>query len=419
MIEFEVRKRAFRQRLLTNLACIYTAILPLTIASLPTQRASAQVAAPESPQIAATANPKDIAGTWQGTLHAGQDLRTVVKITKADGGGYTAIFYSIDQGAQPMKVDSVTLDGSTVKMSLKMINGMFEGALSEDGNRILGGWNQGNGPLALILTRATPETEWAIPAPPPPPKMMDAKAKPEFEVATIKPSDPSQPGWGIRVDRSGMFTTRNTTLSDLIKFAYSVHPKQIIGAPSWIDSDKFDVSAKPDTPGIPSVDQMRAMLMKLLADRFLLAFHTEKRELSAYVITVAKSGAKLEKEENAPVPVPGFGGMPQRGFNVRNATIAEFAAVMQAQFMDQPVVDHTGLGDTRYSFILKWTPDASQSVGYGAGPRPPNPQPQTTDADAPPDLFAAVQQQLGLQMNSAKTAVDVMVIDHMDHPSAN
>lgn len=397
--------------MLAALACFCVGIVSLLVAALPAQRARAQTAA--------TANSKDITDTWQGTLHAGRDLRTVVKITEADGGGYTANFYSIDQGGQPLKVDSVTLDGSTVKMTLKVINGTFEGKLSADGKTIDGNWSQGPSPLPLVLTRATPETEWIIPAPLPPPKMMDAKAKPEFEVATIKPSDPQQRGWGIHVDRSGMFTTRNTNLSDLIKFAYSVHPKQIVGAPSWIDSDKFDLAAKPDTPGIPSVDQMRAMLQKLLADRFSLAFHSEKKELSAYVITVANGGEKLKKEEDVTVPVPGFGGMPQRGFNVHNATISEFAAVMQAQFMDQPVVDETGLGDMRYSFILKWTPDPSQSAGYGAGPAPPNAQPLSPDTDAPPDLFAAMQQQLGLQMKTAKTAVDVMVIDHVEKPSGN
>jgi uncharacterized protein (TIGR03435 family) len=326
--------------------------------------------------------------------------------------------YSIDQGGQAIPAESVKQSGSGLKITVPAINGAYEGSLSADGNTITGTWTQG-APLPLTLVKATPTTAWTIPEPLPPPKMMDVKAKPEFEVATIKPSDPQRPGWGITVNRSGMFTTLNTNLSDLIKFAYSVHPKQIIGAPAWIDSEKFDVSAKPDTPGMPSVDQMRAMLQKLLADRFSLAFHKDKKELSAYAITVAKGGEKLKKEENAPVPIPGFGGMPQRGFNVRNATIAEFAAVMQAQFMDQPVVDQTGLGDTRYSFILKWTPDPSQNAGFGAGPLPPNAQPPAQDVDAPPDLFAAMQQQLGLQMKTTKTAVDVVVIDKVQKPSGN
>jgi uncharacterized protein (TIGR03435 family) len=273
-------------------------------------------------------------------------------------------------------------------------------------------------PLPLILTKATPETAWTIPDPPPPPKMMDPKAKPQFEVATIKPSDPNRRGWGITVNRSGMLTTLNTNLSDLIKFAYSVHPKQVINSPAWADTDKFDVSAKPDTPGMPSVDQMRDMMQKLLTERFGLVFHRDKKELSAYVITVARGGDKLKKEENAPVPIPGFGGPPQRGFNVRNATIAEFASVMQAQFMEQPVVDQSGLGDTRYSFVLKWTPDPSQTPGFGGGP-PPNAPPPEPDADAPPDLFTAMQQQLGLQMKTARTPVEVMVIDKIQKPSEN
>src|SRR6185437_8339564 len=131
---------------------------------------------------------------------------------------------------------------------------------------------------------------------------MDSNAKPEFEVATIKQSDPNRRGWGIGVNRSGMLNTLNTTLADLIKFTYDLHPKQVIGAPAWFDSEKFDVSAKPDTPGIPTVKQMQVMLRKLLADRFSLAFHQDKKELSAYAITVAKGGAKIGKEEHAAIP---------------------------------------------------------------------------------------------------------------------
>ena len=110
---------------------------------------------------------------------------------------------------------------------------------------------------------------------------------------------------------------------------------------------KFDLLAKLDLPGLPSVNQMKAMMQKLIEDRFGLKFHREKKELSVYAITVAKGGEKIKKDETSTAPIPGFGGMPQRGFNVRNGTIAEFASVMQSQFMEQPVVDQTGLGDTR------------------------------------------------------------------------
>jgi uncharacterized protein (TIGR03435 family) len=115
------------------------------------------------------------------------------------------------------------------------------------------------------------------------------------------------------------------------------------------------------------------------------------------------------------LPIPSFGGAPQRGFNVRNATIEEFASVMQAQFMDLPVVDQTELGGTRYTFVLKFTPDAGMRPFGGAAPAVP---PPAAD-DAPPDLYAAMEQQLGLRMQKSRATVPVMVIDKIDKPSAN
>lgn len=360
-------------------------------------------------------------GTWQGALKIPQapngELRVIIKISTTDADRLKAEMFSIDQGGQPIPATAVTQSGSTLKITIAAVNGNYEGKLSADGATITGTWTQG-APLPLTLVKATPETTWTIPEPLPPPKMMDEKAKPEFEVATIKPSDPKRPGWGITVNRSGMLNTLNTNLSDLIKFAYDMHPKQVVGAPAWVDSDKFDISAKPDTPGMPSINQLKAMTQKLLADRFSLKFHHEKKELSVYAITVAKGGEKIKKEENSTLPIPGFGGMPQRGFNVRNGTMAEFASVMQAQFMEMPVVDQTGLGDTRYTFVLKWTPDPSQRSGFGGGP-PPDGAAPAPDADAPPDLFAAMQQQLGLKMGTTKAQVEVMVIDKVDKPSEN
>jgi uncharacterized protein (TIGR03435 family) len=163
---------------------------------------------------------------------------------------------------------------------------------------------------------------------------------------------------------------------------------------------------------------MKAMMQQLIVERFGLQFHNDKRELQAYSITVVKGGEKIKKEETVKLPLPGFGGMPQRGFNVRNATIAEFGSVLQAQFMDLPVVDQTNLGDTRYSFILKFTPDAGMRPFGGQAP-PPNAQPATPDLDAPPDLYAAMEQQLGLHMQKTRTAAPVMVIDKVEKPSDN
>ena len=164
--------------------------------------------------------------------------------------------------------------------------------------------------MPLNFVKATPSTEWAIPEPPPPPRVMAADAKPSFDVASIKPSDPNSRGQAINVGRGGgnAFSTLNTPLSELIKFAYAIHGKQVTGGPSWFESDKFDILAKPDTPGVPNATQLRSMVQKLLAERFGLEFHREKKELSAYVITVDKAGAKMTKVEENRGNLPGLRG---------------------------------------------------------------------------------------------------------------
>jgi uncharacterized protein (TIGR03435 family) len=354
---------------------------------------------------------QNITGAWQGTLKAGpQDLRIVIKIS-LDDDKLKAVTYSIDQGAQPIPVSAITKDGSTIKMTVAAINGSYEGKLNGDGNSINGTWTQG-APLPLNLARATPETAWTIPEPPPPPKLMAADANPSFDVATVKPSKPEE-RFSILVNRSGLLTTTNTSLGDLIKFAYDLHPRQITGAPAWFETEKFDVTGKPDLEGIPNGTQLKKMMQKMLQERFELTFHRDKKDLTVYAITVVKTGVKMTKSEN-PGNLPGFGRGPQ-GVNVRNATMAEFASVLQANTLvnlDQPVVDQTGLGSVRYDFTLKFTPDASQIVG-------PPPPAAADNADAPPDLFTAFQQQLGLKLESTKAPVDVMVIDTVEKPSAN
>src|SRR5262249_12023838 len=131
---------------------------------------------------------QDIAGIWQGTLQAGRDLRTVIKISNADG-GLKAVMYGIDQGGQPIAA-SIVRQGSMVKILVPGIGGAYEGKLSDDGTSMVGTWTQGGRPLALNLKRATTETAWAIPSPPAPLKPMAADASPVFEVATVKPSKP-------------------------------------------------------------------------------------------------------------------------------------------------------------------------------------------------------------------------------------
>ena len=363
---------------------------------------------------------QDITGTWQGTLkvngpNGSVDLRTVIKISRADNESLKGVFYSIDQGATPTSITSVTLKGSAVKVSITALNGIFEGTLSGDGKTIAGKWAQGGPALPLNLVRATDETAWAIPEPPPLPMPMPANAKPEFVVATIKPSSPGAPrgGYGFRGQD---VTTTNVTVNWMIKLAYNVHARQIEGGPAWLESAKYDTVGRPDTPGQPSRDQMKLMIQKLLADRFQLKFHTEKRELPVYAMVVLKTGAKITVSAGDPNAFPGIGfgqGPGVLSLSGRNTGLDAVANALQSNVLDKPVVNQTGLTG-RYDFALKFTPDSTQIANFGAGtPGTPG------DLDAPPDIFAAFQQQLGLKLESTKAAVDVMVIDKIERPSDN
>jgi bla regulator protein blaR1 len=395
---------AFSRRVLLALACAAAGLIPAAICARPAQAQAAS----QTP----AAN-QDITGTWQGTLHLPQrDLRTVVKVAKDAKDAVQVTMYSIDQGGQGIQATSASFQDGELKYAVQFIDGDFDGKLSGDHNSIDGMWHQGQSSLPLLLVRATPATEWTIPPPTPRMAPMAANANPNFEVATIKPSKPDQPGklFGVRGDR---IMTINTTLSDLITFAYSLQAKQIIGGPDWIKTEKFDINGQPDIPGQPNTQQLRSMFQKLMADRFQLKFHKETREMPAYVLTVAKNGPKMTKSTADANALPsllfrGLGVLP-----VQNATMDDFCHVMQAAVLDRPVVDQTGLIG-RWNFLLKWTPDESQFDGMGIKVPPPS------DAvDAPPPLFTAIQDQIGLKLEAGKAQVEVLVLDHVEQPSAN
>jgi uncharacterized protein (TIGR03435 family) len=349
------------------------------------------------------------AGTWQGTLRAGQqDLRLVFVVSeRPDGLG--AMMYSIDQGAQGVTASDVSLRGSTLRIAIAAANGGFEGELSADGSTATGRWTQGAGSLPLTLARATPETAWALPEAPRP---MAADAPAAFEVATIRPSNPNQPGKLFTV-KGRQVLTINTTLADLITFAYGLHARQIDGGPSWMTSDPYDVTGLPGAPGIPNQEQLRGMVRQLLEDRFQLAFHRETRDQSVYAIVMGEGGHKLARNDSNPQGLPsllfrGLGMLP-----AVNATMADLAGVMQAAVMDRPVVDRTGL-EGRYDFTIRWTPDESQFAGLGVRVPPPS-----DDPNAPPGLFTAFQEQLGLKLESTRAPAEVLVIDRVERPSEN
>jgi len=359
---------------------------------------------------------QSITGTWQGTAQVnGTSYRAVVKISTSDADTLKGVMYpSIDQSGQSLPLGVVSVQSSAVKFTVPGIGGNYEGKLSAEGNTMAGTWSIGETHVALNLTRATPESAWTIPEPPPPPVRMAANANPAFEVATIKPSDPNRPGKVFTV-RGPDVVTVNTTLVDLATMAYDLHARQLVGLPAWAESDKYDITGRPESPGQPSVAQLKIMLQKLLADRFQLKFHRDKKELSVYAITVGKTGSKLTKSQADPNSLPGlfFGRAPAgMSFNVRNATLAEVGSVLQGNVLDKPVVDQTGLSE-KYDFTLKFTPDQGMA-GFGPAPPPP-----ADNADAPPDLFLAFEQQLGLRLVSTKAPADVLVIDKVEKPSAN
>jgi uncharacterized protein (TIGR03435 family) len=318
------------------------------------------------------------------------------------------VFYSIDQGGQAIAA-APTVQSGTVRIAIAAIKGTFEGKLSGDGAFIAGAWSQGAGSVPLTLQRATRDNAWPIPTPPAP---MAADAPAVFEVATIKPSNPDTPGKLFTV-KGRQVITINTTLGDLIAFAYDLQARQIVGAPAWADTEKFDINGQPQGQGQPNQRQLRGMIQQLLEDRFKLAFHRDKRELPVYALVVGTGGPKLTRNDANPDGLPsllfrGLGVLP-----VVNARLADFANVMQTAVLDRPVVDRTGL-QGRYDFTLTWTADETQFRGLGVRVPPPS-----GDPNAPPGLFTAVQEQLGLRFESTNAPVDVLVIDQAEKPSEN
>jgi uncharacterized protein (TIGR03435 family) len=236
----------------------------------------------------------------------------------------------------------------------------------------------------------------------------------EFEVASIKPAPPGTEGRWIRMRSTNEFAAKNHALQTLIAAAYNLSPRAISGGPAWVDSDRYDIVAR--TPGgvRPNLNEQMSMLRKLLSDRFHLTFHREQKQLRAYALTIAKGGPKL-KESTVSADVSPQG-PPPLIFVVspqlvrlpgRNATMAELASVMQRAALDDPVLDKTGL-TARYDFDLEFAPDETVfggALGKGA------------DDSAEPGLFAAIQQQLGLRLEATRGLVNVLIVDHVEHPS--
>ncbi len=264
--------------------------------------------------------------------------------------------------------------------------------------------------VASLATLPLPAQEHAQNMPP--------NADPAFEVSTIKPANPEDPGKDFGFE-GRIFYARNYNVEDLIALGYGLHAKQVLDEPRWFATALFDIDGIPDVAGRPSQQQKFTMIQKLLADRFQLAFHYEKRELPIYVITVAKDGPKLAHSATDPDEPGWFRWQHRLGdLRVTNMTIAEFAVWFQKTVTDKPLVDRSGLTG-RYDFTLTWTPGESEFPQFRrTGGFNPSPTP-TDNLKAPPDLYKAFQEQLGLKLQRSIAPVNVMVIDHAEKPSAN
>jgi uncharacterized protein (TIGR03435 family) len=232
-----------------------------------------------------------------------------------------------------------------------------------------------------------------------------------FEVASIKPSPPSSPDRpisGVQTPGGGRLNTLSTSLRLLIIFAYDVKDFQISGGPGWANSESYDIVAKAD--GNATRPQLRLMLQALLKDRFKLTLRHETKDAPVYELVVAKGGSKIQEATASDRQRMAMTG-PGKIIALKTS-LAQFAEFL-GRFTGRPIVDKTGLPGT-YTFKLDWTP----AVGEGGLPGPPRPDVAPPDSNGP-SLFTALQEQLGLRLQSAKGPVESLVIEGAEKPTEN
>jgi len=251
-----------------------------------------------------------------------------------------------------------------------------------------------------------------------PPAQAAATAAPEFDVAAIHlhESMPHEHNsiWSSPFD--GHFKAENITVLTLIHWAYEMPDSRILGAPSWANSTMFNIEASSD----PSVDrqlkalpieaarhQKELMVQALLVARFQLVAHSETRELPVYNLVIARNGATLGSLKESGSFVSGNNGR----IEVQMAHSVAVLAEELSKIVGREVIDKTGISG-RYDLKLQSTPD-------DAAPEGGNPVSGSGAPESGPPIFTALQEQLGLQLKSAKGAVTVLVVDHVAMPSAN
>jgi len=226
-------------------------------------------------------------------------------------------------------------------------------------------------------------------------------ASQRFEVASVKRSQAApRSSSGIRT-APGRLDAYNVTLQRCLIGAYGVGPNQIFGGPPWLNSDRFEISAKADQP-VNDDAALMVMLQDLLAERFQLVLHRETRSIPALVLEVAKTGPKLERATGGAAATNTSTGSAGVTIEARSADLNSFVRIL-SRHTDLPVVNKAKLEGT-FNFKLHWTLDNFRPVG------------PSTDA---PSLFTAIQEQLGLRLRVEKAPVEVLVIDHAEPPSEN
>jgi uncharacterized protein (TIGR03435 family) len=264
-----------------------------------------------------------------------------------------------------------------------------------------------------------------------------SESRPAFAVASIKPngsawSEPTHHPMNVHLEPGGRLTAQNAPLSLIIQRAYGVQAFQIIGGPAWINTDGFDIEAKPE--GAVDPKQTWLMLQTLLADRFKLVLRHETRELPVYDLKIAKNGPKLP----TPKPVECVSRPPRKAgpgqancgyvagpLGPSDVLELQGTKVHMADFISKlvlvlgrPVIDKTGFtGD----FDLNLTFSADEATvglpGFGVSGDPGGSKVPSNPKQ--PNIFAALEAQLGLKLVSAKGPVEVLVVEHVERPSAN
>ena len=238
----------------------------------------------------------------------------------------------------------------------------------------------------------------------PKPQMMATDAEPDWEVATVRPSNPDDTN-GQRIRFRGRYVMiLDHTVEDILLIGYGVQKSQLAGEPDWVKTERWDVDGVPDAEGEPNMRQLQAMMQKILVERFELKLHREQRVMSVFALTVAKGGPKMTPDASDPNGWINQQNSAANGRdieNLKNASMPDLAQILQFR-VNRPVVDQAGLKG-RYDFKLQWTTDEAQ----------------TTQPDAPPGLFTAIQEQIGLKLEPVKAPADVLVIDNVQRPGAN